>query len=330
MAMASGFPFPTIDAPFGIKLWPIFDELTTKYLGYRPSTFAFVPGQTPMSTWPEVVGAIVLYYFIIFSGRAFMESRPALKLNFWFQLHNIFLTALSGFLWALLFEQIFPIIVRHGVFYSICSPGAWTQPLVFIYYLNYITKYIELIDTMFLFLKKKPLAFLHTYHHGATAALCWTQLLGKTSVSYVPIILNLTVHVVMYFYYFLSARGIRVWWKEWVTRIQIIQFVVDLGFIYFASYTHFAIKYFPWAPTAGDCTGEEFAALMGVGIISSYLVLFISFYLRVYSKSPKAARRAIKTGEIAIDPKFSEDVQASLSKGKSSGYESPVTRSRKA
>ena len=72
--------------------------------------------------------------------------------------------------------------------------------------------------------------------------------------------------------------------------LQIAQFIIDLFFVYFASYTYFTSTYFPTMPTMGNCAGEEFAAFAGMGILSSYLLLFISFYLATYKKDTKGGR----------------------------------------
>jgi len=151
------------------------------------------------------------------------------------------------------------------------------------------------------------------------------------------------VHVVMYWYYFQSARGIRIWWKKYITIMQIIQFVLDLGFVYFASWTYFTSTYWPWLPNAGKCAGEEFAAIAGICILSSYLVLFISFYLATYSKPvPKGRRRATSALVEMADEKVPTVGEArrrlsqgahSLANGHTTGAATPngrVTRSRKA
>ncbi|KAL6884395.1 fatty acid elongase-like protein [Trichoderma longibrachiatum] len=283
--MASSVPLPTIDRPFGIHLWPLFSKAFEYVAGYPAEEFDFVVGKTPMSTLRDTSIFVAIYYLVIFGGRELMRNRDPFKLKTLFLIHNFVLTAVSAALLALFIEQLLPTVARRGILYAVCDAnGGWTQPLIVLYYMTYLTKYLELLDTVFLFLKKKPLTFLHCYHHGATALLCYTQLIGSTSVQWVPITLNLLVHVVMYWYYFQSARGVRIWWKEWVTRLQIIQFVIDLGFVYFASYTYFASTYWPWMPNWGTCAGKEFAAYSGIVILSSYLVLFISFYFATYAK----------------------------------------------
>jgi len=93
--------------------------------------------------------------------------------------------------------------------------------------------------------------------------------------------------------------------------MQITQFVIDLFAVYFAStsstshfhlmgawpytcisigYSYFATTYFPNMPTFGSCAGTEGAASFGCILLTSYLLLFIDFYVRTYKPSTKAVR----------------------------------------
>lgn len=214
-----------------------------------------------------------------------MRSHKPFKLTVFFQIHNLFLTVVSLFLLISLLEDIIPMYFRQGFYFCICNRKAITPRITTYYMINYYIKYIELIDTVFLVLKKKPLAFLHVFHHAATAVLCYNQLEGETAVQWLVISLNLMVHVAMYYYYFATAGGAKIWWKKYLTTMQITQFVIDLFVVYFATYNHFAYKYASFLPTVGDCTGSENAALFGCGILTVYLFLFIGFYRATYKKS---------------------------------------------
>lgn len=273
----------------GISLWNYFNQimviLSNNY--FIPNEFHFEVHEVPLSSLKSVLGTITLYYLVILGGQHLLKGQRPLKLNFLFQFHNLFLTSASLVVLLLLLEQIVPIIRKKGLFFSICDMGAWTQPIMTLYYINYLLKYVEFIDTIFLVLKQKKLTFLHTYHHGATALLCYTELVGYTTISWVPITLNLAVHVLMYWYYFLSAKGIKVWWKQWITRFQILQFVLDLSFIYFATYQKFVHQYKLNLPYYGDCFGSITSNLSGCSILSSYLFLFTAFYIELYLHQQK-------------------------------------------
>lgn len=87
----------------------------------------YVPGETPLSTTPQVVTALVTYLAVVFGLREVMKSQAPLKLQFLFQLHNIILSSGSALLLALMLEETLPIVWKHGVFYGICDEAAWTK-----------------------------------------------------------------------------------------------------------------------------------------------------------------------------------------------------------
>lgn len=104
-------------------------------------------------------------------------------------------------------------------------------------------------------------------------------------------------------------------WKKYLTTMQIVQFIIDLFAVYFGStwqilrastsheltlcliaYSYFAATYFDGImPAVGSCAGTEAAALFGCGLLTSYLLLFINFYLQTYKGSSKG-KKAVANG----------------------------------
>jgi fatty acid elongase 3 len=128
---------PSLDHPFGLELWPIFEAAFEPIAGYKPQDFRFVPNKTPMSTLKSTCIMLLSYYVLIFGGREFMRNREPMKLSFLFKLHNFYLTVISGVLLALFAEQLIPTLARRGLFYAICDhSGGWTDKLVILYYVS--------------------------------------------------------------------------------------------------------------------------------------------------------------------------------------------------
>eukprot|EP01084_Bolivina_argentea_P240691 404261_1 len=244
--------------------------------------FEFRVGTTPLSNvyWPFLT--ILLYCIVIPSLQRFMKDRkPVQGLKWPLVIHNTFLSSISCFLCIFLLATTLSLRTSHSYTYHqvFCALNHNDQrgTLTLIFYVNYLLKYYELIDTIFLVLKKRDVSFLHGYHHPATLALTWGQLVDSTGVQGPIIFLNLWVHTVMYFYYFIMAAKLRFLqpkkWKQLVTIMQITQFIIGLSVVYYAVASN---RLF------GICSGTVRSAIVGCFILTSYLYLFVDYFAEVY------------------------------------------------
>ena len=65
----------------------------------------------------------------------------------------------------------------------------------------------------------------------------------------------------------------------------------------------------------GKCAGEEFAAISGICIITSYLFLFLAFYFATYKKPvPKGRRRATNGVATGASPNGTPNGRATRSR----------------
>ncbi|KAN0066407.1 hypothetical protein ACQY0O_000501 [Thecaphora frezii] len=97
-------------------------------------------------------------------------------------------------------------------------------------WLFYISKYYEIIDSVILILKGKPVSNLQSYHHAGAMACMWAAYRYSASAAFLFLSFNSLVHSLMYTYYSMTALKLPFTGglKRSMTTIQITQLVVGV------------------------------------------------------------------------------------------------------
>ncbi|PAA86156.1 hypothetical protein BOX15_Mlig007849g1 [Macrostomum lignano] len=236
---------------------------------------------------PETILVIWLIYLVgVIAGPRLMRDRPAMNLRGVALVYNFVLVLLS-------------VYMAHEFFWSAwlagynlaCDPVDYSDsPLAMrmasVCWWFYVSKVIELMDTVLIVLRKKneQLSFLHIYHHATMILLWWS------GARYVPgghsffcALLNSSVHVFMYLYYFLALLGPHMrkylWWKRYLTQMQLLQFLL------FSVHSFVNIM----QPNCGFPRGYSISVVI-YGI--SLMLLFGNFYRNAYKRTSGARKVA--------------------------------------
>lgn len=164
------------------------------------------------------------------------------------------------------------------------------------------SKIPEMFDTAFLVFQKKPVIFLHWYHHTTVMLYCWHAWISPTSSGLWFVCMNFSVHAIMYFYYFICACGYGKLVRPvapLITFMQIAQMVVG---------SIIAVYVFYMDQFGGGCDCRSSNAKLALMMYISYFVLFSQFFRNRYiKKSPKpsAPSTVPVTAPRSIDKKAS-------------------------
>ena len=266
-----------------IQLWehlPFLKPLYTEYENHYDGDH--VLAIMKRNEWVPFV-SIALYLGFCYFGSKFMAKRTAFDLRLVLAGWNLFLATFSAWGMIKTVPHMLYLISSLEFDQTVCNPAeTWGGPGTGLaVQLFCLSKIPELVDTVFIVLRKKPLIFLHWYHHVTVLAFCWHSYLTESGAGLYFTSMNYTVHAIMYFYYFLQAiRSVPKWFPTIIiTIMQISQMIVGTAVVGFSIYFKFnGSKNF----AIGACNVEPNNLVVGGIIYASYLYLFLEFFVKRY------------------------------------------------
>lgn len=185
-------------------------------------SMCFFPELNKYVTLEAIAGGHIAYLVIIFGLRALLKDSKPMGLKYPMMLYN----AIQVFLSVLMTIQLAPFL-QNNVFNV---SGRFCAKIEFWVFVHYVTKYLDMFDSLFMVLRKKgdQLSFLHVYHH-CTIGVIWGLLLHfgvANGAAYFGAWINSLVHAMMYFHYLWTSLGFSNPLKSYLTMFQMFQFAL--------------------------------------------------------------------------------------------------------
>lgn len=223
---------------------------------------------------------VSVYLILIIQGIQFMKYRHPVNLTNSLAIWNALLCIFSFIGSIRTIPELLNQLSYKEFDNTICSPtreswgngttGFWVT--LFVY-----SKIPELVDTYFIVLRKRPLLFLHWYHHITVLLYCWHSYATEASQALYFVTMNYSVHSLMYGYYCLMVLKMKPKWMKpfFITICQISQMIVGT-FIQIVS----LYKYY----TDNNCSGlNKNNIIFGGMMYLSYFGLFTKFAFNRYT-----------------------------------------------
>lgn len=209
----------------------------------------------------------------------FMEKRPAYNLKNTLILWNTFLSTFSIIATIKVTPGIINTFKEEGFKSLYCSQKLfYFQPYTFWGCAFTISKIFEFFDTVLLILRKKPVIFLHWYHHVFTMFYCFHMLSNFIAGTFINMYLNAIVHSFMYTYYTVAAtKLVRIpkFISISLTSIQILQFILDT----------FGVLSQTFYYATSECSIDLKTIVMSLIMFVSYWYLFSQMFVKKYLNS---------------------------------------------
>lgn len=220
------------------------------------------------------------YLAFVYAGPRFMKDKTALRLKPLFATWNLVLSLFSILGSSRLLPALASKIYTTGLQYTVCgNPKDWVMdgPAGLWLTLFIFSKIPELIDTAFLVVRKKPVIFLHWYHHFTVMLYCWHALHTTAGPGIWFASMNFFVHSVMYAYYFATNVGLFKYVRPIapaLTTLQILQMVGGTVILCHCAWTVLSPGH--------SCSIDPTNLAAGLTMYLSYFALFALFFVGKY------------------------------------------------